>query len=183
MAEVPAEIRRVFQEADCLYTGAEVEAAIIRMAAAITAELAGANPLVLAVMLGGLVPAGKLLPLFEFPLRLDYVHATRYRETTRGADLVWLKQPPATAGETVLILDDILDEGHTLAAIVDACREGGARRVYTAVLVDKQLPRRGGLARADFTGLTIPNRYVFGYGMDYHGYLRNSPGIYAVKES
>lgn len=82
----------------------------------------------------------------------------------------------------MLIIDDILDEGHTLAAIVEYCRDAGAENVYTAVLLDKQHDRKAypGM-RADFTGLDVEDRYIFGYGLDYKGYWRNAAGIFALK--
>jgi hypoxanthine phosphoribosyltransferase len=152
------------------------------MATEIGARLAESNPLCLCVMNGGVVPTGQLLPRLDFPLQLDYLHVTRYRGETRGGDTHWLREPGLPlVGRTILVIDDILDQGLTLAAIVAHCQAQGAREVYTAVLADKQAPRApGGLARADFTGLRLPDRYVFGYGLDYREYWRNAPGIYAV---
>ncbi len=171
-----------YEQADLLYAREEIEAALDRMAEAIGKRLAGTDPLVLAVLTGGMIPAANLVLRLDFPLTLDYLHATRYRGATRGGELHWLARPRhALRGRTVLVVDDILDEGLTLEAILRYCREAGARAVYSAVLVDKEHPRQG-LQQADFTGLTVPNRYVFGYGMDYHDYLRNLPGIYALKE-
>ena len=80
----------------------------------------------------------------------------------------------------MLVVDDILDEGITLAALLNYCRDAGATEVLSAVLVRKDRPRSVDLI-PDFVGLEIPNRYIFGYGMDYHGYWRNAAGIYAVK--
>lgn len=178
------EIERVRSESDCLYTGAEIEAAVKNMAAGIHGHLADHNPLVLSVLIGGLIPTAWLLAHFDFPLQLDYVHATRYRNRTRGGELHWLRAPPADIrGRHVLIVDDILDQGHTLAAIVQACHAAGAAEVITAVLVDKRVKRDEGLPKADFSGVTVPNRYVFGCGMDYKGYLRNLAGIYAVRDT
>ncbi|MDP2139197.1 MAG: hypoxanthine-guanine phosphoribosyltransferase [Gammaproteobacteria bacterium] len=176
------EARRVQAEARCIYTEQEVEAALDRMAAAITAELADSNPLVLGVMTGALVVAGKLLPRLHFPLQVDYLHASRYRGKLSGADLQWKAYPSiALKSRTVLIVDDILDEGETLLGIRDYCLQQGAARALCAVLVDKNHNRRvAGLTRAEFTGLDAPDSYLFGYGMDYKDYLRNAPGIYAV---
>ena len=111
------------------------------------------------------------------------MHATRYRGDVRGQELEWIARPRTPLeGRTVLVLDDILDEGVTLAAILEDCRAQGARAVHSAVLVDKRIGRPRTLERADFTGLSVPDRYVFGFGMDYRGYLRNLPAIYAVAE-
>ncbi len=176
-------IRQAWTEAERLRGGGEVEAALRRMAEDITARLETSNPICLCVMTGGIVPTGQLLPLLHFPLQLDYIHASRYRGQTSGGELHWIKKPGFDLKDRcVLLVDDILDEGLTLAALIDYCRGAGAGEVLSAVLADKQRPRApGGLERADFTGLNIPNRYVFGYGLDYHDYWRNAPGIYAVK--
>ncbi|MEJ2454461.1 MAG: hypoxanthine-guanine phosphoribosyltransferase [Candidatus Thiodiazotropha sp.] len=166
--------------ADELYSRQQVEQAMDRLAIEITGRLSGEDPIVLSVLNGALIPTGHLLTRLNFPLRQDYVHATRYRGNTEGADLEWIGQPRTSLrDQTVLVVDDILDEGITLAAIVEACREAGAKAVYSAVLVEK-LHDRGVGFKADFVGLTVEDRYVFGYGMDYNGYLRNVPAIMAL---
>ena len=170
-------------DAVLLYPAEAVEAALDRMAKAITDALADKNPVVLCLMIGAVVPVGRLLPRLNFPLQVDYVHVTRYRGETKGSAIHWLKAPgPALKGRHVLLVDDILDEGITLSAIIEECRRIGVASIHTAVLVDKQIGLERPLPRADFTGLTVPDRYVFGYGMDYKEYLRNCPGIYAVKD-
>lgn len=174
--------RKALEEADRLYTAQEVEVALDRMAQSITDGLADRDPLVLCVMIGGLYPAAALLRRLDFPLQVDYIHATRYEGDIRGEELRW-RAPPASplTNRTILIIDDILDEGLTLAAVLDYCASAGARDVYSAVLVEKQHARKPAIDHADFTGLTVGDRYVFGCGMDYKGYLRNVTGIYAVK--
>jgi hypoxanthine phosphoribosyltransferase len=179
---LPEHIRDVFAKATCIYSKEEVEAALDRMAIAISQSLAQANPIFLCVVVGGIVPLGNLLPRLDFPLEVDYVHATRYRGDTKGKNLQWKVLPTCNMkGRTILVVDDILDGGITLGEIVKYCKEQGASAVYSAVLVDKcdaRLP--GGHQHADFSGLEVENHYVFGYGMDYKGYLRNAPGIYVV---
>ena len=177
------EIKRARDEADCLADETTVEAALDRMATEITARLADANPLVYAVMNGGLILAGRILPRLPFPLEVAYLHATRYGHAIQGTLLDWRVRPTQDLrGRTVLVLDDILDEGHTLEAIIAHLKEEGAAEVLSAVLVHKLHERKAkpGM-RADFTGLDIPDRFLFGCGMDYKGYWRNAPGIYAVK--
>jgi hypoxanthine phosphoribosyltransferase len=181
-APLSAEAKQVLREAELLYSAQQVEAALDRMAAEITARLAGRNPVVLCVMVGALIPCAKLLERLDFLLQVDYIHATRYGDKTQGGTLHWLARPRiALEHRVVLVIDDILDEGYTLAAILDDCRQAGASEVLTAVLVEKQHGRRYGV-RADFCELSVEDRYVFGYGMDYKGYFRNLTGIYAVKE-
>jgi hypoxanthine phosphoribosyltransferase len=171
-----------YRNAERVITPAEIEAAIDKMAEAITARIGDRNPLILSVMVGGMIPAGMLLPKLNFPLQVDYLHVTRYRGDTAGGTLRWFKHPDIPLRDrTVLIIDDVLDEGVTLGAIVDACRTEGPREILTAVLVEKRLSHRQGLLKADFVGVQADNRYLFGYGMDYKNYLRNANGIYAVK--
>lgn len=170
--------------ADCLFDNERVEQAIDRMAVELTEAVADQEPLLLCVMNGAIVLAGKLLPRLPFALQVDHVHATRYRGELQGADLQWLYRPAAPLdGRCVVLVDDILDEGDTLAGIRDWCLREGAARVLTAVLVDKQHDRRcQQLPEADHTGLVAPDRYLFGYGMDVRGYWRNAPGIYALRD-
>lgn len=175
-------LNAVMNNAQCLYDEAQVETALDRMAQEISEQLSASNPLVLCVMNGGTILTGRLATRLKFPLQMDYIHATRYREALQGADLQWRVTPATSlAGRIVLVLDDIFDVGETLAGIKDWCEANGAKQVYTAVLVDKQHERKtANLKQADFTALYAEDKYLFGYGMDYKGYWRNAPGIYAV---
>jgi hypoxanthine phosphoribosyltransferase len=176
------EIQQIKTQARCLHSEQAVEAALDDMALAITAKLHDKNPLVLCVINGGIITTGKLLPRLDFPLNLDSIHASRYRNSTSGKDIHWLFKPTtALSGRIILVVDDILDEGHTLKAIVEFCQEQGAQQVYSAVLLEKMLDAPKPI-KADFVGLNVENHYLFGYGMDYKGYLRNAAGIYACKE-
>lgn len=175
------EIRQVFLNAELLHTEAEVEVALDNMAEAITEQLVESNPIVLCVLNGGIVAAGRLLTRIHFPLNLDSVNASRYQNQTTGGTIEWLLKPSIPMQDrTILIVDDVLDEGITLAAIKTYCLEQGAKAVFIAALIDKDLARAKPVT-ADFIGLTVPNRYLFGYGLDYKGYLRNASGIYAVQ--
>lgn len=181
MSITPQEAQKVLSEADCLYTAEDVEQTFDRMAAEIEAKYAESDPLILSVMCGGIVSAGCLLRRLSFPLQIDYLHATRYEGGTRGGELCWLAKPTQPLKDrVVLIIDDILDEGITLQKIKAFCEQEGAKAVYIAVLVVKQHERRVDI-QANIVGLNVEDRYVFGSGMDYKGYLRNIPGIYAVK--
>lgn len=182
--DLPTHIREVYARATCLYTKAEVEIALDRMAIEISQQLADKNPLFVCLVVGGIVPLGNLLVRLDFPLEVDYIHATRYRGTTQGGQVQWIAAPKRSMkNRSIIIVDDILDGGLTLTKTIDYCYQQGAKKVYTAVLVDKHHTREpGGLLKADFTGLIVENVYVFGYGMDYKEYLRNAPGIFAVAE-
>jgi hypoxanthine phosphoribosyltransferase len=171
------------ENSDRILSAEEVQAAVRQLAAQIDERLAGAYPLVLAVMGGAVVFAGQILPLLRFPLDFDYIHASRYGEATQGASVEWRVTPTESVrGRTVLVLDDILDGGETMAAIRERLLALGAQSFYCAVLVEKLL-ERGKPISPDFVGLKIGDRFVFGYGMDAKGYWRNLPEIRAMKEA
>lgn len=179
----PAPAWDLLRNADLICSADEVSRAIKRVAEVVTARLGHTYPLVLTVMGGAVFFAGQLLPLLRFPLDLDYIHATRYGESTVGLDVDWRVPPPeAVRGRTVLVLDDILDAGTTMGAIRQRVLAQGATHFLCAVLAEKELGRPKPIT-ADFTGLTVPNRFVFGCGMDAQGYWRNLPEIYALKGS
>ncbi len=173
---------RILDTAEQLCSAVVVSAAVERLAREITARLQGHFPLVLGVMRGGVAFAGQLLPQLRFPLEFDYLDVTRYRDSTQGGSIAWKVHPgSAVSGRTVLVLDDILDEGQTLSAIRDKLLEAGALHVYSAVFAEKEIGRPKPIS-ADFVGVRLPDRYVFGFGMDVKGLWRNLPEIYALKE-
>ena len=175
------EAQSVYAGADCLIPADEIGAAYDRMADAVTADLAELDPVVICVMLGGLQATAELGKRLHFPFELDYLHATRYRGETSGGELVWKVSPGLRlADRHVLIVDDILDEGHTLAAILAAIKAQGAASVRTAMLLLKDHDRRANGVHADYVGCHVADRYVFGAGMDYKGYYRQLPGVWAI---
>ncbi|WP_435628474.1 hypoxanthine-guanine phosphoribosyltransferase [Candidatus Ferrigenium straubiae] len=180
---IPAQrARDILQQAELLYPAEQVQAALHRVARQINAALAETHPLVLSVMGGAVVFTGQLLPLLDFPLDFDYVHASRYGDATQGGKICWKVEPcERVRGRTVLVLDDILDEGHTLDALRRRVMELGVGKFYSAVLADKRHGRDKPI-HADFVGIEVPDSFVFGYGMDIEGAWRNLPAIYAVKE-
>lgn len=173
---------RILETAEQLCSAVVISAAVERLAREITGRVQNSFPLVLGVMRGGVMFAGQLLPQLRFPLEFDYLDVTRYGDTTRGGSLAWKVSPgTAVSGRTVLVLDDILDEGQTLAAIRDRLLAAGARHVYSAVFAEKETGRPKPIS-ADFVGVRLPDRYVFGFGMDVKGLWRNLPEIYALKD-
>ncbi len=177
----PKEAWAFLRESDLVSSAQEVQAAVDRLAAEIESKLAESYPLVLAVMGGAIVFAGQILPKLRFPLDFDYIHASRYGAATRGTQLEWRVTPPkGVEGRHVLVLDDILDAGDTMAAIRARLLELGAKSFHCAVLVNKKLMIQKPI-KADFAGLEIPDRFVFGCGMDAKGFWRNLPEIRAMK--
>lgn len=179
----PEQARKLLAEAELVYGEKDIQAAVDKIALGVRERLAEKNPLILCVMTGGLVFCGQLLTRLDFPLEIDYMHATRYGQNTEGGKLSWRVAPwTPVVGRTVLVVDDILDEGVTLAAVVESLKQQGAAEVLTAVFADK-LHGRPKPISADFCGLTVPDRFCFGFGMDVDGAWRHLPGIYAMKES
>jgi hypoxanthine phosphoribosyltransferase len=173
--------------AELVHDRATLDAAIAGMADAIHAEYAdGEPPLFVTVMHGGLPFAASLsFALGErgLDLEFDYLHATRYRGQTSGSGLAWLHRPATPMrGRRVLLIDDILDEGHTLKAVSRWCEDQEPKDIRIAVLAVKVHDRCVEGIEADYVGVEVPDRYVFGYGMDYYEQGRNLPAIYALAE-
>ncbi|MEX1200952.1 MAG: hypoxanthine-guanine phosphoribosyltransferase [Methylophaga sp.] len=171
------------RDAECLYTLTEIDAVLSTLAAQLNRDYADKNPLLLCVMNGAVITMGQLLPKLDFALQIDYIHASRYGDKTVGGELVWQAQPQtAMAGRHVLLIEDIYDEGHTLIALREFCQQQGALSVACLALADKQHARKSGQP-PEYIGLSVADRYVFGFGMDVQGYWRNAPGIFAMTET
>ena len=177
------EIEQTLRNSECLISSIEVAAAYERLAAILNLHYAGLNPIVMVVMNGGLIPAGQLLTQLTFYHRMSYIHATRYRDNKGTNELDWKYRPDINIkDEHILLIDDIFDEGITLKAIVDEFKVENPASINCCVLLNKQHDRKVTDFDVDFVGLDVPDRYVYGCGMDFHGYLRHLPGIYAIKE-
>ena len=179
-----ARARSLLEHAEEIVSAAGVENAVVKVAEILnkrfdTAE--GGFPLVLGVMGGAVVFTGQLLTRLRFPLEFDYIHVSRYGDEDQGGQVVWKVIPrPNVAGRTIIVLDDILDEGETLAHVKQRLLDMGAAEVIIAVFADKTL-KRSKPVKADIVGLTIPDKFVVGFGMDVYGYWRNLPGLWAIR--
>jgi hypoxanthine phosphoribosyltransferase len=175
------EVYRVRAAARELYSSSEVDEHIRRMAAAIAGEMADRHPVVLALMRGGAFTAVRLCGHFQFPYEFDYIDARRYGRNLSGGELTWRVRPDeALRGRTVLLVDDVLDRGLTVAAAHRHLLEIGVARCYVAVLVSKRVADAGGRMQPDFVAIETGDEYLFGCGMDYKGYWRGLPALYAV---
>lgn len=179
-----AQARALLAGATEVYDAVAVQAALQRMAGEINQRFARddapAFPLVLGVMGGAVVFAGQILTRLDFPLEFDYIHVSRYGAKDQGGRIEWKVEPRAEVrGRTVIVLDDILDEGETLAHVKQRLLALGAAEVLLAVFADKEIGKAKP-ARPDYVGLVLPNKFVVGYGMDAYGYWRNLPGIWAL---
>ena len=169
------------ENSKCLFTLDEVESGLNIIIDSITHDLHEARPVVIGVMRGALPMMGYILPRLSFYLEVDYVHASRYQKQLTTGELRWLHEPHIPlSGRTVLLVDDILDQGITLKAIAQKCYAMGASDVKIAVLCKKIIHGFEPAIAADYIALSVPDAYVFGYGMDYEGGWRNAPGIYEL---
>ncbi|KZS23609.1 hypoxanthine-guanine phosphoribosyltransferase [Wohlfahrtiimonas chitiniclastica] len=176
--------QQILANSEEIISAQAVNDALDQMAVVIEKDLHDADPVVLVVMNGALIPGGLLLSRLNFPFRIGYLHATRYRGETTGGELHWVAPPSIpVAGRPVLLVDDIFDEGNTLEAITLALTDMGATKVYTATLFNKVHTRKPKNFKVDYIGLDVPDRYVFGCGMDCHEYWRNLRSIWALNES
>jgi hypoxanthine phosphoribosyltransferase len=179
--------RELLARAEELVSPDTVQAAVSKVADVLNARFdnddTGSFPLVLGVMGGAVVFTGSLLPQLRFPLEFDYIHVTRYGDQDRGGEVVWKVIPRQdVTGRTIIVVDDILDEGETLAHVKQRLLGMGAAEVILAVFADKDLGRAKPV-QADIVGLTIPNKFVVGFGMDAHGYWRNLPGLWVIRDA
>jgi hypoxanthine phosphoribosyltransferase len=178
------ESNNFLESADQLYDLSQIDRALNDMALMIENDFTHHTPLVIGIMNGAMVTLGHLLPKLNFLLELDYCHATRYGENTRGGEVAWLAYPQKPLkGRHVLLVDDIFDEGVTLKHIAEYCLAQGALEVKSAVLLTKQHQRKVDDFNVDYAALTIADRYVFGFGLDYKGWHRNAAGIFALTEA
>jgi len=181
-----SQAKQILENAELIYSAEKIQQAIGQLAQCINNKLTGLeHPVVaLPVMNGGLILSGQLITRLSFPVEIDYCHATRYRNETTGSKLHWKVKPQnSLKGRTILVIDDIFDEGHTLKSVVDFCEFNGAAQVYSVVLIEKNHPRAKAAYKCDFIGMGVEDKYVFGFGMDYKGYHRNLNAIYAVQDN
>lgn len=181
---IPKQLAHIQNEFECMHSLPEIEKALDAMAEEMRLKLIDKNPIFICLLTGAIVAFGCLLPRLKFPLEIDYVHATRYGDLDHTEELVWKALPSRELrNRTIVLFDDILDAGLTLATVIKYCQLQGAHEILTAVLLEKKRTRASdGLQKADFACLKIDDEYVFGYGLDYNGYCRNMPGIYKLKK-
>lgn len=176
--------RSLLNNAELLFDGETVQAAVNKIAQQLNGRFAHEDsqpfPLVLCVMGGALVFCGQLLTRLTFPLEFDYIHVTRYGNRDKGGRIQWKVEPhTALQGRTVIVVDDILDEGETLAHVKQRLLDMGAGKVLLVAFADKDIGKAKPVS-ADYVGLTVPNKFIIGYGMDAYGYWRNLPGLWAI---
>lgn len=174
-----------FPVADEVLSTGDVEAGLERLAAAIQREVDNGDLVLLGVMNGGMFPLVHVAGRLSGDFVIDYCHASRYRGELKGGEIDWLQAPAKPLrGKSVVVVDDIWDEGLTLTAVADYCRSQGASRVSRAVLFIKDRPRNPAVGVPELdAGLHVPDRYVFGCGMDLYERWRHLRAVYALREA
>ena len=183
--ELYQQAEAVLEKSELIYSAKDIERILDALADKINHHFSNASQpvLVLPIMNGGLIVSGHLITRLKFPIEIDYLHATRYRNETTGGELQWRVKPQSILqNRTLLIIDDIFDEGHTIKNVVDYCVTQNAVKTYSAVLFEKNHPRDKVDYQCNFVGATVEDRYVFGFGMDYKGYHRHLNAVYAVND-
>ncbi len=169
--------------AELLITPGEVSVALDMLAGKLQPLIDDGPCVLLSVLLGGLLPTAWLAERLSGDFQLDYCHVTRYQGRQKGDVPVWLRPPSLDIRSAhVIVIDDIYDEGITLDYVRRECKAVGAQRVTGVALIKKRHDRAVGQAPADFVGLQVPDRYVFGCGMDLAHHWRHLTGIYALQE-
>jgi len=177
--------QKILDNAELIFNAEEINQSMDKIATQLNKQFSHVSQpvIVLPVMNGGLILSGHLITRLKFPVEIDYCHATRYRDKTTGSDLHWKVKPQISlTNRIVLVVDDMLDEGHTLQSVMEFCKSQNVEKVLSAVLLEKIHPRPKADIKSDFVGLQVEDRYVFGFGMDYKGYHRQLNAIYAVSK-
>ncbi len=177
------ELQEVKENSDLIFSASQIKTAVEKMGLELETKIKNKNAILICVMNGGIIITSDLLRCMDCDVRLDYLQVARYLEKTVGGSLHWLKEPQLSLeGQTVVLVDDIYDEGYTMDELVSYCKKHGAKEVITAVLLLKRKSTPQVDIKPDIYGLEVTDRYVYGYGMDYKGYLRNVPAVYAISE-
>ena len=168
----------VLRIVDVLISEAEIQDRVRQLGRQIEADYQGKPLTIVAVLTGSLILLADLVRQIRLPLRVALLQAGSYKgaTTTAGALIINEAFLPDVAGRDVLLLDDILDTGHTLASQVRRMTERGARSVRTAVLLRK-IGRQQVQLEPDYCGFTIPDAFVVGYGLDYNDDYRHLPHV------
>ena len=175
-------IKRVWKDADCLFDETTVNRAVQNIAHQVIDDYSTKNPVLLCLMKGAVVFMGKLLTQLPFPLEIDYIHASRYGDRLTGDTLDWTHRPEMEQLQNrhIILVDDIFDQGVTLAACREWLLSQNCASVEAAVLIEKQHDRVLSSFKPKYVGLQVPDAFVVGYGMDYKNYFRNANGIFKI---
>lgn len=162
----------------------EIEQMVKRLGDRISKDYAGKELVVLCVLKGGFVFMADLIREITVPLELDFIAVSSYGASTKSSGVVQLVKDSdiVITGKHVLIVEDIVDSGLTLSYLKNLLQTRGPLSIKICTAFDKPERRKVDL-HADYYGITIPDEYVVGYGLDYDSRMRNIPELCVLKRS
>lgn len=168
--------------ATVLVTSGQIQQAVEKLGRQLTAEYQSKNPLVIGVLRGAAPFMVDLIRTMDCLLEIDFIDVSSYGEATESSGTVTILKDvdSQVAGRHVLLIEDIVDTGQTLQKLLELFNARGAATVKVCSLLDKP-ERRIAPVQADYVGLTIPNEFVVGYGLDFRQHYRNLPYIGVLK--
>lgn len=167
-----------------LYTQEQIDQRTDELATTLSTKYSDELPVVVPVMTGAMMFAAELMKKLNFKLNIDYVDVSSYEDSSKSSGKVRLLRDLShdVSGRPVLMIEDIIDTGHTLEFLNKLFASRGAKSVETCSLLDKP-DRREVDVKADYVGFEVPNEFIVGYGLDYDGLYRNLPYVGILKRS
>ncbi|MEK5141298.1 hypoxanthine phosphoribosyltransferase [Paenibacillus sp. FSL M7-0134] len=167
---------------EILISEEEIQSKIKELGAQLSVKYEGKNPLVICVLKGAFIFMADLVKSITVPLELDFMAVSSYGASTKSSGIIKIIKDldASVEGRDVLIVEDIIDSGLTLTHLIELLKNRNANSVCVVTLFDKPARRTVNL-EADYTGFTLPDAFVVGYGLDYAEHYRNLPYIGVLK--
>ncbi len=162
----------------------EIRAMTAELGARITNDYKGKELLLIGVLKGGFIFMADLVRQIHLPVTVDFIAVSSYGSSTKTSGVVRLVKDVDVplAGKHVIIVEDIIDTGLTLTHLKELFKTRNPLSVKICTAFDKPSRRKVDL-KAEYTGITVPDEYVIGYGLDYDGVMRNLPQLYVLNEN
>ena len=174
----------VFQpQLEILISRDEIAKAVDRLASEIKRDYQGKQPLLIGVLKGSFVFMADLIRQLDLPLELDFIRLSSYGAARESSGKVRVVQGVKTPikGRDVLVIEDIVDTGITTSFLFDYLKRKKPASLKLCALTDKPSRRRVPVS-IDYLGLSLPDKFVVGYGLDFDQRFRNLPDIYALED-
>ena len=165
-----------------LFTEEELKARVAEIAARIDRDYAGKEPMLISVLRGSFIFMADLARAITLPCTVDFMAVSSYGSGTTSSGQVKITKDLSESieGRDIIVVEDILDSGNTLAFLKDYMLAKGAKSITIVTLLDKPARREKAIT-ADLSGFVVPDEFVVGYGLDYCQQYRNMPYIGVLK--